>query len=251
MLYLIGAGLDIGDISVGAILTCKHCDLYVDRYTSYMNEERMKYLSNLFGKDIHPLERADLEENLPPLLKRALTKDIAIIAGGDPLVATTHKIIFLEARKIGLQVKVIHSSSVISALIGESGLDFYRFGQICTISRWSKHYTPVSFYETIQKNLKGNLHSLVLLDYEPSKNASLELKEAVRILEEAEKKYKGKIIKPMTMVFVMHKVALPDNQRMITTLKRAKLLTFGNGPTAIIIPAKLTEIEREVMGSMF
>ncbi len=54
--------------------------------------------------------------------------------------------------------------------MGESGLDFYRFGQICTIPRWSEHYKPVSFYETIETNLTNGHHSILLLDYDPKIN---------------------------------------------------------------------------------
>ena len=52
-----------------------------------------------------------------------------------------------------MEVEVVHSNSVLTAAIGESGLDFYRFGAIATIPKWSAHYTPVSFYETLQKNM--------------------------------------------------------------------------------------------------
>lgn len=251
MLYLVGIGLTKGDLSLKAIEECKKCDLFVDRYTSFVDDDRLEFLTEMFEKPIKILDRAALEERLPELLKIAKEKDIAIFVGGDPLVATTHKITFIEAKKANVQVKVIHSVSAIVAMMGECGLDFYRFGQICTISKWVKHYSPTSFYETIQRNLKNDLHSIVLLDFDAAKGSSLELKEAIGIIEEAEKQYKGKIFDDNTIIFVMHKVTLEDSQKMLTTVKQAKKLTFANGPTTIIIPAKLSDVEKEVLGAIY
>ena len=110
-----------------------------------------------------------------------------MLIGGDPLMATTHKILFIEAKKRNVEVEIVHSNSVLTAAIGESGLDFYRFGAIATIPKWSAHYTPVSFYETLQKNMQNNLHSLLLLDYSQELAASLSIKDSIDILEKAEK----------------------------------------------------------------
>ena len=251
MLYLVGIGLNKKDFPIGAIDICEKCDVYIDRYTTFVDEERMSYIAGLLEKRPIELGRAQMEEELPILLGEAKNSDVALLIGGDPLVATTHKIIFIEAKKAGVKVEVRHASSILSAIIGESGLDFYRFGAICTISQWTKNYTPVSFYETIRKNQSNNLHSIVLLDYDPVRNSSLETREAIRILEEAEKQYKGNIVTDLTAIFVMHKVALDDQQKIITTIGEAKRLSFPNGPTAIIIPATLSDIEKETIQSMY
>ena len=251
MLYLVGIGLSNFDIPVGLAELCRRCEVYVDRYTTFIDEKKFIHLTSLIGREPIELSRAAMEENIKEILKKAKEKDVAILIGGDPLVATTHKIMYIGARKAGVPVKTMHASSGISALLGESGLDFYRFGQICTISRWSEHYTPVSFYETIQRNRKANLHSLVLLDYDPVRNSSLELREAVRILEEAEKKYGGNIVNDNTVIFIMHKIGLDDQQKMMTTMREGKRLTFGVGPTAIIIPGELADVEKDVVESMY
>ena len=138
----------------------------------------------------------------------AAKADMAVLVAGDPLVATTHKIAYIEAKKAGVKVSVIHASSIVGAAMGESGLDFYRFGQICTIPMWSEHYKPVSFYETIEKNMANSLHSILLLDYDP-KIGSIQPSYAAEILAQAEKKYKKGIIKPSTKVIVLHNLSLP------------------------------------------
>ncbi|MCW6159956.1 MAG: diphthine synthase [Candidatus Micrarchaeales archaeon] len=251
MLYLIGIGLNKKDFPIGAVDLCEKCDVYIDRYTTFVDDERMSYITGLLEKKPVELGRAQMEEELPELLGEAKERDVALLIGGDPLVATTHKIIFIEAKKAGVRVEVRHASSILSAIIGESGLDFYRFGAICTVSRWTTNYTPTSFYETIKKNRSNNLHSIVLLDYDPVKNSSLETKEAIRIMEAAEAQYKSGIITDDSAVFIMHKIALDDQQKLLTTIREAKRLTFPSGPTAMIIPANLSDIEKETIESMY
>ncbi|MCL5430561.1 MAG: diphthine synthase [Candidatus Marsarchaeota archaeon] len=251
MLYLTGIGLIKFDFPIGLIELCKKSEVYMERYTTHITDNRRDYIEELIGKKIVELHRQDLEEQAGEFVKKAKDKEIVLLVGGDPLAATTHKILLIEAKKYNVKVKIHHGSSMLPALMGESGLDFYRFGQICTISRWTHNYQPVSFYETIKRNFDANLHSIVLLDYDPLKNASLELKEAVKIMYEAEKKYKRGIIKDNTMMFIMHKLAWPEQQHLLTTVKRAGKLNFANGPTALIIPAKMTEVEKEVISSIY
>ncbi|MGC8572149.1 MAG: diphthine synthase [Candidatus Micrarchaeia archaeon] len=251
MLNLVGIGLNNEDLTLQAISVLKNSIVYADRYTTFFDEERRRFISSIINKQIIDLNREDLEEKLPLIIERARDANISIMVGGDPLIATTHKIIFIEAKKRRVPIKVYHATSILSAIIGESGLDFYRFGQICTISKWQSNYMPVSFYEVIENNYKNNLHSLVLLDYDPTKNSSLSLKDAIAILEEAEKKYKKGIIKDDTLLFVMHKIALSDQQKLLVNIKDSKKLNFSNGPTALLIPAKLSDVEKEVIASMY
>ncbi|MCL5433883.1 MAG: diphthine synthase [Candidatus Marsarchaeota archaeon] len=251
MLNLVGIGLNNDDLTLQAISILKNSIVYADRYTTFFDNERKEFISNIINKPLIDLNREDLEEKLSIIIERARDANVSIIIGGDPLIATTHKIIFIEAKKRKVPIKVYHATSILSAIIGESGLDFYRFGQICTISKWQSNYMPVSFYEAIERNYKNNLHSLVLLDYDPTKNSSLALKDAVSILDEAEKKYKKGLIKDNTLLFIMHKIALKDQQKLLVNIKEAKKLNFANGPTALIIPANLSDIEKEVIESMY
>ncbi len=251
MLYLVGIGLADGDISVAALETCRKSETYVDTYTSIIDVERIAYLSGLIGSEPKRLSRRDLEEGAAGLVGRAREHDIAVLVGGDPMVATTHKILFLEAKKRGVQIKVFHSASIISAVIGESGLDFYRFGSLCTVARWSEHYRPVSFYETIEKNAANNLHSIVLLDYDTDANSSIGLGEALDIMEKAEKHYGHGVLSAGVEVIVLHNVARDGQKIVMTTIGGARGLGFNNGVTSLVVPARLTDIERETAGSMY
>jgi diphthine synthase len=252
MLYLMGIGLTKGDLPTGTIETCKKCEfIYADRYTTYVTEDRIEQVEYLTGKGVKRLNREMLEERLSAILDEAKEKNVAVLVGGDPLIATTHKIIFIAAKKAGVPVKVHHATSAIAVMLGESGLDFYRFGQTCTIARWSKHYEPISFYETIQRNIRNNLHSLVLLDWDISNNSSMQLPEALKILNKAEDSYRGKIIGDDTMIIVIHKITYEDEKKLFIPVKEALDVILDPGPTTLIIPAQLSDIEKEIIGAIY
>ncbi|MGI0135079.1 MAG: diphthine synthase [Candidatus Micrarchaeaceae archaeon] len=251
MLFLVGIGLAERDISLKAIEICKDCDLFIDRYTSMISDQRVEYLATTIGKQITTLSRSDMEEGSRQIIERARSRDVAILIGGDPLTATTHKILYTAAKKLGVRVLAVHSSSIFSAALGESGLDFYRFGQVCTIPKWSAHYSPVSFYETISRNMKSNQHSLLLLDYDPVEEKSLSINEAVDTLEKAEQRYQQGVILDKTKLFVLHNVSMPTQKNIFTTIAEAKALSISNGTSVLILPASLSDIEKEVIASMY
>ena len=248
---MVGTGLSYRDISVGAIEACRGAELYAERYTSYVDDAKVAFLEKQLGGRISALSREHLEEKAADIIGRAKAADIAILTGGDPLTATTHKILLIEAKRQGVRARIYHSSTVISAAIGESGLDFYRFGGVCTIPRWTANYKPVSFYETIGKNISANLHTIVLLDYDPKSESSLGMGEAIATLERAEESYKQGIITETAKVFVMHNISLEGQANYFTDIKSARSLRLGNGPTLMIIPASISAVERETIDSMY
>lgn len=249
MLFLVGIGLSGKDISLRAIEVCKACDLFVDRYTSSIDDKRIEMIENLMGRRVEELSRRDMEDDAKVLVSRASTADMAVLVGGDPLMATTHKILFMEAKRQGVGIGVVHSASILSAAIGESGLDFYRFGQVSTVPKWSEHYSPVSFYEVVRRNKLNGLHSLLLLDYKQELGGSLSVKEAIDTLEEAEREYKSGIIRDDTKIVVLSNVSSEKAERVFTSIARAKELGM-DGVSVIIIPAELTDIEKEAVASM-
>jgi diphthine synthase len=247
MLYLAGLGLCSNDIPSSAVKLLGKTELYLERYTSFIPDDTLSFIKEQTGKAPTELKRADLEDGAKEFVARAKAKDITLLVGGDPLVATTHKIIINEAAKQGVSVSVVHAQSILSAAIGESGLDFYRFGQIITIPRWSEHYKPVSFYEIIEGNAKRKLHSLLLLDYDAETRSSLQPGEAVITLLQAESEYKMGIISSDTKILLLHNVSLADKAIRYATLKEAQSIVFSIGPTLMIMPSALTDIEMETL----
>lgn len=246
MLLLVGLGLSDNDIPIGALEVCRLCDLYVDRFTSMIPEKTLSRINEFAGKRITELTRQDMEEDSRNIVKMAAAKDIAILVGGDPLMATTHKLLLIEAKKQGVKTGIIHANSIITAAMGESGLDFYRFGSICTIPKWSAHYKPVAFYKKIEANLTNGNHSILLLDYDSKKMETLGIGEAIDVLENADAQYKKGIITNMTKIIILHNMQLEGSKVIATTIEEAKKIE-SRGINIIIMPAELTDIEKETV----
>jgi diphthine synthase len=248
MLFLVGLGLSEREIPIGTMEVCKNCELYIDKFTTRIDERVTDYITEQTGKRITELTRQDMEEDAKDIVERAATKDVAILVGGDPLMATTHKIIYIEAKKQKVPTEIVHANSIITTIMGESGLDFYRFGAPCTIPKWSSHYSPVSFYEKIGANLINKNHTILLLDYDSPSETTLPLKDVIQILEKADSHYKKGIINSKTKIILLHNMSLEDAKIISTTIEKLKSLEYG-GVNILILPAELSDIEKEAVSA--
>ncbi len=249
MLFLIGLGLSEKEIPVGAIEACKNCqELYMDRFTSKITQNMSAAISESTGKRITELSRDEMEENSGTIIKMAASKNVAVLVGGDPLIATTHKILYIGAKEHGVQVGIIHANSIVPTIMGESGLDFYRFGAPCTIPKWSEHYKPTSFYNKIFANMQNSQHSILLLDYDYRNESTLQVPEAVRELEAAESEHARGLIKGSTKILVMGNLSTERSRITATTLAKARNADYP-GMNILILPSELTEIEAEAVAA--
>ena len=166
MLYLIGLGLwDENDLSLRAVATLKKCDeIYAEFYTNKWLGS-MEKLEEIAGKKIKALKRVDVEAEM--LTDEAKKKNIALLVPGDPLVATTHFQLLIDAKQKDVKTEVVHASSIYTA-VAETGLQLYKFGRTTTLAFIEKSFKPSSPYEVILENRKAGLHTLVLLDVKES-----------------------------------------------------------------------------------
>jgi len=167
-LWLIGIGPgDLGYITERALKIAKKCDKrYLEGYTAVLPDNQERLLENIVGP-WERLMRPDIE-NPVKLLNEARHKLVALMIVGDPMQATTH--IDLEARcsEENIDFNIIPGMSAISLAISLSGLQSYRFGRQVTIPFSYGDYLPTSPLEMIYFNKSNDLHSLVLLDLDPS-----------------------------------------------------------------------------------
>jgi len=88
--------------------------------------------------------------------------------GGDPMVSTTHLDLRLRAAKMGIKTRVIHSSSIVTAVSGLCGLQNYRFGRSTTIpfpyTSRGKRIIAQTPYQVLKENQDRNLHTMLFLD---------------------------------------------------------------------------------------
>uniref|UniRef100_A0A5S6QA87 diphthine methyl ester synthase n=1 Tax=Trichuris muris TaxID=70415 RepID=A0A5S6QA87_TRIMR len=166
MLYLIGLGLGgPEDITVRGLQAARSCSkLYFELYTSLLPDgQDLSRLENLVGKAVLPCDRELLENGYEQMLDAAKGENIAVLVIGDPLGATTHCSLYLQAKECNVPVEVIHNASILNA-VGCCGLQLYNFGRTVSIVFWTAEYRPESFFDKIEANLKNGLHTLCLLD---------------------------------------------------------------------------------------
>ncbi|XP_026669043.1 diphthine methyl ester synthase isoform X1 [Ceratina calcarata] len=163
MLHVIGLGLgDAKDITVKGLETIKQCNrVYLESYTSILSVN-LKDLEQFYGCPIMEADRELVESNVDEILPKE-NENVAFLVVGDPLGATTHTDLILRAREKNVNVKIVHNSSILTA-IGCCGLQLYRFGETVSIPYWNKDWRPTSFYERIVSNRQRDLHTLCLLD---------------------------------------------------------------------------------------
>ncbi len=246
-MLLIGLGLnDEKDISLKGLEEAKSCEkIYCETYTSLWRGD-LKLLEKLIGKEIKMLERRTLEEFSSKLIEEAKSKKVCILVPGDPLVATTHISLLLEAKKRGIETSVIHSSSIISA-VAETGLQIYKFGKTVTIPlpEKTKGKLPISVYDTIKDNKERGLRTLCLLDLDIEKNIFLSVREAIEILLKIEKKRGEGVISESSKLVVCCRLGSKDKQIIYDKISNLKNREFKEPPYVIIIPGNLHFLEKE------
>ncbi len=238
MLYLIGAGLwDEKDISIKGMEIAKKCNkVFIEKYTSLWKGD----LESL-GINAEIVEREDLEDNINKILENAKEKDVALLVPGDPLVATTHNSILIDAKKLGIKTEIIHSSSIFSA-IGETGLQIYKFGKVSTIP----YYYSEAPYNLLEDNLKQDAHTLFLLDI--TKEKLMTCGEGLKILLDLEAKFKKNLLSEETEVVVFCKAG--SKEQILKYDKIKNLLNLDCFLCVIIIPGKLHFLEKEYLESL-
>lgn len=246
MIYLISLGLhDEKDMSLKALECARKCDaLYLEMYTNRMDTD-LKKIEKLVGKKVVQLDRKGFEDDSERLIREAKSKDIGILVGGDCLSATTHISLLLDARKAGIRTRVIHGSSILTA-VGETGLMPYKFGRPATLCFPDKGVVQKTVYETILKNKRMGLHTLVLLDIKAEENRFMDTPTGLGILLEMERRMKKGIVSGQEKIVSACRIGGDETivYGSINELARDRRLK-GNTPAVIIIPGELHFMEKE------
>ena len=107
-------------------------------------------------------------EDPSELLNLAKENLVALLIVGDPLQATTHVDLQLQAIEAGIECRVFHGISITTLVTGSVGLSNYRFGRQTTITYPYGGWVATSPLEVIAVNLHQNQHTLALLDLDPT-----------------------------------------------------------------------------------
>ncbi len=247
MITLIGLGVNY-DITEHGMEMLKKSDLsFCEIHTMPVPVEYVQELEKKSGKKIEIVLRDKVEGKSPYVLQHAKSKNICLLCGGDPLVATTHISLILDAKKSGIETKIIHNSSIFSAAAGVSGLQMYRFGKTVTISFWRKNYEPTSPLHLIKKNLESDMHTLVLMDLDKELGL-MNAKLGLELLKKMEEKEGWSILNKKLVV--LSRVGYSDEKISYGTIPHLLSSELGAAPFCIIIPSTLHEVEEEYLTSL-
>ena len=249
MFYLIGLGLfDEKDISLKGLETLKSADkVYAEFFTSHLFGSSFEAIEEVIGKKIEILVRNEVEEERK-FIDEAKDKDVALITGGDPLIATTHSDFLVTCSKRGIAYEVIHGSSILSSAPAISGLQGYKFGKVTTIPFPDYNFYPKSPYLAIEENLAMDLHTLVLLDIQAHKERYMSVNEGLEVLMNIKENldHEGAVDED-TLAMGIARVGSKDV--VVKAGKIGELIDydFGGPLHCIIIPSKLHIVEAEYL----
>ena len=246
MLWFIGLGISgVSELSDSTISVIKNADtVYLESFTSPISETEKDNLSFLCNGEFKIAKRWFVEDG-NEILNNAKIKEVVLISYGDPYIATTHLELKTRAIRDEIETKTIHSSSIVSSLIGEVGLHYYKIGKILTIMNDSK--SMITPYNTIFHNLLNKAHSLILLEYNEDKSFFLSPQNAMSLLLDVENTQNGKIISPDTFVIVASRIGKNDQKIISGKISNLIKKEFGEPPHSIVIPGSLHFTESDAV----
>jgi diphthine synthase len=247
-LVFVGLGLyDEHDISIKGLQELKDCELvFAEFYTSKPGRFDQKSFENTIGKHVQVLSRQDTEQS-DTILNQAATHHVALLTWGDPMVATTHIDLRLRAMKKGITTRIIHGSSIATAVPGLLGLQHYKFGRTTTVAYPEKEYFPTSPYTVIQENKKMGLHTLVLLDIQAESDRYMTANEGLDHLLRMESTCKKHLFSNQSIACVVARAGAPDVLVAANTFERLRSMNFGPPLHTLVIPGTLHFMEQEAL----
>ena len=250
-LTFIGLGLyDEKDISLKGLDEIKNCDrVYAEFYTAKLGGANIKKLENTFGKKIKVLTREETEIN-NIIIASAKKEHVVFLTCGDSMSATTHIDLRLRAINGGIKTKIIHGSSIITAVPGLLGLKNYKFGRTKTLAYPNENYFPTSPYDIIKNNKKMGLHTLVLLDIQANKKKYMTANEAMRFLLDMEEKRGDNIISKESVICVVSQAGSSNPTVKAGKIETLKDEDFGTPLHALVIPGILHFMEIEALETL-
>jgi len=247
-LVFVGLGLhDETGISLKGLEEVKSAEsVFIELYTSILPNFSIDRFEETAGKKLQLVSRKELEEeNGGALLKEAEKGKVVLLVPGDPLIATTHVALRLEAERRGIKTHVVHGASIVSAAMGLSGLHNYKFGKSVTIP-FPENFSETP-YEVIMENLRLGLHTLCLLDIDAEEKRYLSIREALEMLLKVEEKRKNGVITGERLAVGIARAGSPNPKVKADFVEKLLRYDFGDPPYTLIFPGKLHFMEAEAL----
>ena len=247
-LSFIGLGLyDEKDISIKGLEEIKKADkVFAEFYTAKLFGTSIEKLEKLFDKKIIVLNRNETEKG-DAIINSAEKEDTVFLTAGDSMTATTHVDLRIRAINKGIKTKIIHASSIVTAVSGLLGLQNYKFGRTTTLAYPQENYYPTSPYDVIKENKKRGLHTLVLLDVQEDKKLYMTANEGMKLILDMEEKVKSKIFDKESIICVVARAGSDKPVVKAGTIKELIEEDFGKPFHSIVVPGRLHFMEIEAL----
>jgi len=170
-----------------------------------------------------------------------------LLVPGDPLIATTHVDLRIRAQKLGIRTSVVHGASIVSAVIGLSGLQNYKFGRSVTIPFSEGDALIETPYKVIADNRKAGLHTLCFLDIRAEEKRYMTIKEGLQTLFALEKRKRQGVIATYTLAVGIARAGSENPTVKADYVEELLKFDFGKPPHSLVFPGKLHFMEAEAL----
>jgi len=246
MLWFVGLGISgTKSIPIEVVKIIQDADIvYLEVFTSPISQTYEEEIKNMVNGSFKIAKRWLVEDG-QEILKASKSSTVVLLSYGDPYMATTHIELRTRAELENIETKTVHSSSIITSMIGEAGLQFYKVGRVVTIMNEKK--STITPYTAINKNLTQGLHSVILLEYNYDKKYFLDPKNAISNLLDIEKEQKKSILSDDTFAIIASRIGFETQKIISGEFSNLLKIDFGEPPHSIIIPGKLHFTESDAI----
>jgi diphthine synthase len=222
--------------------------VFAEFYTSLMPALDIKQLEILVGKKVTIVSRKALEEEEGhQVLREAEHGKVIFLVPGDPMIATTHVDLRIRAKKMGIGTRIVHGASIVSAVMGLTGLQNYKFGRSVTIPFPEKGVTAETPYRVILENTRRGLHTLCFLDVKAEKKLYMTVKDGLNALLTVEETKRRDVAAFNTLAVGVARAGAPDSCVRAGYVKDLLNYNFGLPPHILVFPGKLHFMEAEAL----
>ena len=246
MLWFVGLGISgTKSIPIEVVKIIQAADIvYLEIFTSPISQMYEEEIKNMVTGRFKIAKRWLVEDG-QEILNASKGSTVVLLSYGDPYMATTHIELRTRAELENIETKTVHSASIITSMIGEAGLQFYKVGRVVTIMNEKK--STITPYTAINKNLTQGLHSVILLEYNHDKKYFLDPKNAISNLLDIEKEQKKFILSDDTFTIIASRIGFETQKIISGKFSNLLKVDFGEPPHSIIIPGKLHFTESDAI----
>jgi diphthine synthase len=221
--------------------------VFADGYTTGLSSEALAFLDGLRPQPIERLDRGRLERGGEVIAAAAGPEGAVLLVGGDPMAATTHVSLRLEAARLGLPVRLVFAPSVVHMAFSEAGLQHYKAGRTVSLPFPEPRFSPTSPFEYAASNKAAGLHTLVLLDLRPQDGRFMTAAEAAGLLDDWVRGQPGAPLGDPPLAVAIARAGEESCVRTAGALRRLRTADLGPPMHCLILPGRLHEQERAAL----